>query len=86
MAKTIELRRHFPNDGDVLSPEGVKAAVKAGKKLAGPYQMAVVMFQTTVMAVKATHIVTFWPRAERLRTNIASPKNSTPAAAAMPAP
>jgi broad specificity phosphatase PhoE len=41
MAKTIELRRHFPNDGDVLTPEGVKAAVKAGKELAGPYQVAV---------------------------------------------
>jgi broad specificity phosphatase PhoE len=41
MAKTIELRRHFKNDGDVLSKEGVAAAVKAGRKLAGPYQLAV---------------------------------------------
>jgi broad specificity phosphatase PhoE len=41
MAKTIELRRHFQNDGDVLTADGVKAAVKAGKGLAGPYQLAV---------------------------------------------
>lgn len=41
MAKTIELRRHFPNDGDVLTADGVQAAVKAGKTLAGPYQLAV---------------------------------------------
>lgn len=41
MAKTIELRRHFPNDGDVLTAEGVKAAVKAGSRLTGSYQVAV---------------------------------------------
>jgi len=41
MAKTIDLRRHFPNDGDVLTAEGVAAAVKAGKKLTGNYQVAV---------------------------------------------
>jgi broad specificity phosphatase PhoE len=41
MAKTIDLRRHFQNDGDVLTAEGVKAAVKAGTKLAGPYRLAV---------------------------------------------
>jgi broad specificity phosphatase PhoE len=41
MSKTIDLRRHFPNDGDVLTPDGVKAAVKAGKKLTGRYQLAV---------------------------------------------
>jgi len=41
MAKTIELRRHFRNDGDVLTPDGVAAAVKAGARLAGPYQLAV---------------------------------------------
>jgi hypothetical protein len=41
MAKTIDLWRHFETDGDVLSAEGVKAAVKAGKQLVGPYQMAV---------------------------------------------
>lgn len=41
MAKTIELRRHFRNQGDVLSAEGVAAAVRAGKALAGPYQLAV---------------------------------------------
>jgi broad specificity phosphatase PhoE len=41
MAKTIELRRHFKNDGDVLSADGVAAAVKAGKALGGRYRLAV---------------------------------------------
>ena len=41
MAKTIDLRRHFKNDGDVLSAEGVDAAVDAGKALTGRYQLAV---------------------------------------------
>ena len=41
MAKTIDLRRHFKNDGDVLSAEGVAAAVKAGKALTGRYRLAV---------------------------------------------
>jgi broad specificity phosphatase PhoE len=39
--KTIDLRRHFKNDGDTLSAEGVAAAVKAGKALTGRYQLAV---------------------------------------------
>lgn len=41
MAKTIDLRRHFKNEGDVLSAEGVAAAVKVGKALTGRYQLAV---------------------------------------------
>lgn len=41
MAKTIDLRRHFKNDGDVLSAEGVEAAVTAGKALTGRYRLAV---------------------------------------------
>jgi broad specificity phosphatase PhoE len=41
MAKTIDLRRHFKNDGDVLTAEGVTAAVKAGKALTGRYKLAV---------------------------------------------
>jgi phosphohistidine phosphatase SixA len=41
MAKTIDLRRHFPNDGDVLTADGVEAAVKAGRKMTGRYQLAV---------------------------------------------
>jgi phosphohistidine phosphatase SixA len=41
MAKTIDLRRHFKNDGDVLTADGVGAAVKAGKGLTGRYQLAV---------------------------------------------
>jgi broad specificity phosphatase PhoE len=41
MAKTIDLRRHFKNDGDVLTAEGVDAATKAGKALTTRYQLAV---------------------------------------------
>ena len=41
MAKTIDLRRHFKNDGDVLTPEGVAAAVSTGKSMTRPYQLAV---------------------------------------------
>jgi phosphohistidine phosphatase SixA len=41
MAKTIDLRRHFKNDGDMLSAEGVAAAVKAGKAMTGRYRLAV---------------------------------------------
>lgn len=41
MAKTIDLRRHFKNEGDVLSAEGVAAAVKAGKAQTGRYRLAV---------------------------------------------
>jgi len=41
MAKRIELRRHTDNDGDVLSPEGVRAAVQIGASLGGPYELMV---------------------------------------------
>ena len=41
MAKTIDLRRHFKNDGDVLTDDGVAAAVRTGKALTGRYQLAV---------------------------------------------
>lgn len=41
VARTIELRRHTDNDGDVLTPEGVRAAVTVGSRLAGDYQLAV---------------------------------------------
>ena len=41
MAKTVELRRHTDNDGDVLSPEGVEAAVAIGRTLEGDYQVGV---------------------------------------------
>ena len=41
MAKTIDLRRHFKNDGDVLTAEGVKAAVAVGRALTRRYQLAV---------------------------------------------
>lgn len=41
MARHLELRRHTDNDGDVLSPEGVEAAVAIGRTLERPYEVVV---------------------------------------------
>jgi broad specificity phosphatase PhoE len=41
MARSVELRRHTDNDGDVLSGDGVAAAVALGAELAGGYRVAV---------------------------------------------
>jgi broad specificity phosphatase PhoE len=41
MAKTVELRRHTDNEGDVLTPRGVQVALEIGRGLAGGYQLAV---------------------------------------------
>jgi broad specificity phosphatase PhoE len=41
MTKKVELRRHTDNDGDVLTPEGVRAALGIGQGLGGDYQLAV---------------------------------------------
>jgi broad specificity phosphatase PhoE len=41
MARFVELRRHTDNDGDVLSEEGVAAALRLGARLAGGYRVAV---------------------------------------------
>lgn len=41
MAKQIELRRHTDNDGDVLTREGIEAAVEIGRRLAGHYTLVV---------------------------------------------
>jgi broad specificity phosphatase PhoE len=41
MARFVELRRHTDNDGDVLTPEGVAAALGVGGGLAGGYRVAV---------------------------------------------
>ena len=41
MAREIELRRHTDADGDVLSPEGVAAALAIGARLRGGYDLAV---------------------------------------------
>jgi broad specificity phosphatase PhoE len=38
MAKEIELRRHTENSGDVLTPEGVTAALEIGRSLRGGYR------------------------------------------------
>jgi broad specificity phosphatase PhoE len=41
MAKEIELRRHTDNDGDVLTEDGVQAALEVGAKLRGGYEVLV---------------------------------------------
>ena len=41
MAKYVELRRHTDADGDVLTPEGVRAAVEIGSRLTGGYALLV---------------------------------------------
>jgi broad specificity phosphatase PhoE len=41
MPKYIELRRHTEADGDVLTPEGVQAAVEIGSRLEGGYEIFV---------------------------------------------
>ena len=41
MARFVELRRHTDNDGDVLSDDGVAAALGLGATLAGGYRVAV---------------------------------------------
>lgn len=41
MPKSIELRRHTANEGDVLTSEGVAAAIAIGKRLNGPYALVV---------------------------------------------
>ena len=41
MAKEIELRRHTDADGDVLTVEGVRAALEIGARLIGNYDVAV---------------------------------------------
>jgi Histidine phosphatase superfamily (branch 1) len=41
MARFVELRRHTDNDGDVLSEEGVAAALRIGGGLAGGYRLGV---------------------------------------------
>ena len=41
MAREIELRRHTDADGDVLTAEGVRAALEIGARLQGDYDLAV---------------------------------------------
>jgi len=41
MARFVELRRHTDNDSDVLTPDGVAAALRLGAELAGGYRVAV---------------------------------------------
>jgi broad specificity phosphatase PhoE len=41
VAKYVELRRHTDADGDVLTDEGVRAALTVGARLEGAYDVAV---------------------------------------------
>jgi broad specificity phosphatase PhoE len=41
MPRFVELRRHTDNDGDVLTAEGVAAALRIGAGLAGGYRLGV---------------------------------------------
>jgi broad specificity phosphatase PhoE len=41
MSREIELRRHTDADGDVLTNEGVAAALEIGARLRGGYQLAI---------------------------------------------
>jgi broad specificity phosphatase PhoE len=41
MTRFVELRRHTDNDGDVLSEEGVAAALRVGAGLGGGYRLGV---------------------------------------------
>ena len=41
MGRSVELRRHTDNDGDVLLDDGVAAALRLGATLAGGYRVAV---------------------------------------------
>jgi broad specificity phosphatase PhoE len=39
MAKYVELRRHTDADGDTLTPEGVREAIRIGAQLSGGYDL-----------------------------------------------
>jgi len=41
VARFVELRRHTDNDGDVLTAEGVRAALDIGRRLSGDYHVLV---------------------------------------------
>jgi broad specificity phosphatase PhoE len=41
VARYVELRRHTDSDGDVLSEDGVRAALGIGRQLTGPYALLV---------------------------------------------
>ena len=41
MSREVELRRHTDADEDVLTPEGVAAALEIGRRLRGGYHLAV---------------------------------------------
>jgi broad specificity phosphatase PhoE len=41
MERYIELRRHTDSDGDLLTEEGIRAALEIGRRLSGPYVLLV---------------------------------------------
>src|SRR5437867_206038 len=50
VARFVELRRHTDNDGDVLTAEGVRAALDIGRRPSGDYHVLV-----STGAQRATH-------------------------------
>ncbi len=41
MARTVELRRHTDADGDLLTADGVRAAIELGARLSGGYDVVI---------------------------------------------
>lgn len=41
MVRVLEIRRHTDNEGDVLSDEGVRSALRIGERLTGDYDLIV---------------------------------------------
>lgn len=41
MVKFVELRRHTDNEADLLSDEGISAAMEIGSRLEGPYDLLI---------------------------------------------
>jgi broad specificity phosphatase PhoE len=41
VTKFVELRRHTDNDGDVLTSDGITAALAIGANLQGPYELVI---------------------------------------------
>jgi broad specificity phosphatase PhoE len=41
VARYLELRRHTANEGDLLTEDGVRAALEIGRRLTGPYAVLV---------------------------------------------
>ena len=67
MSRTIDLRRHTDNDGDVLSPEGVAAAVALGEALEGDIAFAVSTGAATPSGLSTSPSLSVWRRRSIVR-------------------